>query len=107
MGPKRDADSGQLPTRGPLFPIDEKQHIHPARPIAPFAHIDQIRPGDPITLKTPYATFRYRARRHVIVPAADLGVLRSPRHELLALQAYHPRFFAATSSTHVSWQSAY
>jgi sortase (surface protein transpeptidase) len=32
--------------------------------------------------------------RHVIVPATDLAVLHSPRHELLALQACHPRFFA-------------
>jgi sortase A len=62
--------------------------------LAPFSHIEQIRPGDPITLEMPYATFRYRAVRHVIVPADDLAVLRSPRHELLALQACHPRFFA-------------
>ncbi len=62
--------------------------------LAPFAHIDAIRPGDPIRLKMPYGTFLYRAVRHVIVPADDLAVLRSPRHELLALQACHPRFFA-------------
>jgi sortase A len=62
--------------------------------LAPFSRIDQIRPGDPVTLEMPYATFRYRAVRHVIVPADDLAVLRSPRHELLALQACHPRFFA-------------
>jgi sortase A len=62
--------------------------------LAPFSHIDQIRPGDSITLELPYATFRYRAVRHVIVAADDLAVLRSPRHELLALQACHPRFFA-------------
>jgi sortase A len=62
--------------------------------LAPFSHIDAIRPGDPITLEMPYATFRYRAVRHVIVPADDLAVLRSPRHELLALQACNPRFFA-------------
>jgi sortase A len=62
--------------------------------LAPFAHIDSIRPGDPIRLEMPYGTFRYRAVRHVIVPATDLAVLRSPRHELLALQACHPRFFA-------------
>jgi sortase A len=55
--------------------------------LAPFSHIEDIRPGDPITLEMPYATFRYRAVRHEIV-------LRSPRHELLALQACHPRFFA-------------
>jgi sortase A len=62
--------------------------------LAPFSHIDQIRRGDPITLEMPYATFLYRAVRHIIVPADDLAVLRSPRRELLALQACHPRFFA-------------
>lgn len=62
--------------------------------LAPFSHIDAIRPGDPIRLEMPYGDFVYRAFRHVIVPADDLAVLRSPRHELLALQACNPRFFA-------------
>ncbi len=62
--------------------------------LAPFAHIDAIRAGDAVWLRMPYATFLYRAVRHVIVPATDLAVLRSPHHELLALQACHPRFFA-------------
>jgi len=62
--------------------------------LAPFSHIDAIQPGDPIRIEMPYGTFLYRAVRHIIVPATDLGVLRSPRHELLALQACHPRFFA-------------
>ena len=62
--------------------------------LAPFSHIDSIRRGDAIRLEMPYGTFLYRAVRHVIVPATDLAVLRSPRHELLALQACHPRFFA-------------
>ena len=62
--------------------------------LAPFSHIDAIRPGDPVRLEMPYGTFRYRAFRHVIVPADDLSVLKSPRHELLALQACNPRFFA-------------
>jgi sortase A len=62
--------------------------------LAPFSHIDAIQPGDRIQLEMPYGSFVYRAFRHVIVPANDLAVLRSPRHELLALQACHPRFFA-------------
>jgi sortase A len=62
--------------------------------LAPFSHIDAIRPGDSIRLELPYATFSYRAARHRIVPATDMSVLRSPRHELLELQACHPRFFA-------------
>ena len=62
--------------------------------LAPFAHIDDIRPGDYIRVEVPYATFVYRAFRHFIVPATDLAMLRSPNHELLRLQACHPRFFA-------------
>jgi sortase A len=62
--------------------------------LAPFSHIDDIRPGDYIRLQMPYATFVYRAYTHRIVLANDLSVLRSPRHELLELQACHPRFFA-------------
>jgi sortase A len=62
--------------------------------LAPFSHIDAIRRGDAIRLEMPYATFVYRAVRHRIVAATDLSVLRSPKHELLELQACHPRFFA-------------
>jgi len=62
--------------------------------LAPFAHIDSLKPGDPITFVLPYATFHYEVTGHKIVPADDLAVLRSHHHELLALQACHPRFFA-------------
>jgi sortase A len=62
--------------------------------LAPFSHIDAIRPGDLVRLEMPYATFTYRATTHRVVPADDMAVLRSPRRELLELQACHPRFFA-------------
>ena len=62
--------------------------------LAPFSHIDEIRTGDEIRLEMPYATFLYRASAHRVVGATDLSVLRSPRHEVLELQACHPRFFA-------------
>ena len=62
--------------------------------LAPFSHIDDIRPGDYIRLEMPYATFVYRATGHRIVVATDMSVLRSPNHEQLELQACHPRFFA-------------
>jgi sortase A len=62
--------------------------------LAPFAHIDAIRVGDYVRLEMPYATFVYRTFGHRIVAANDLSVLRTPRHELLELQACHPRFFA-------------
>lgn len=63
--------------------------------LAPFSHIDSLRPGDRVTIEVPYGTFIYSVTRHRIVVATDLSVLRSPRHELLELQACHPRFFAS------------
>jgi sortase A len=62
--------------------------------LAPFAHIDAMRRGDRVTIVVPYGTFVYRVNGDRIVPADDLAVLHSPRHELLILQACHPRFFA-------------
>jgi sortase A len=63
--------------------------------LAPFSHIDRLKPGDRVTIEVPYATFIYSVTHHRVVPATDLSVLRSPRHELLELQACHPRFFAS------------
>jgi sortase A len=62
---------------------------------APFSDIDDLRRGDPVTLRVPYATLVYRVTSHVIVPASDLDRLRSRGSEVLALQACHPRFFAS------------
>jgi sortase A len=63
--------------------------------LAPFSHIDSLRTGDRVTIEVPYGTFVYSVTRHRVVPANDLSVLRSPRHERLELQACHPRFFAS------------
>jgi sortase A len=62
--------------------------------LAPFSHIDSLRKRDRVTIDVPYARFVYSVTGHRIVPANDLAVLRSPRYELLDLQACHPRFFA-------------
>jgi sortase A len=62
--------------------------------LAPFSHIDRLRRGDRVTIELPYGTFIYAVTRHRIVKSTDLSVLRSPRHELVELQACHPRFFA-------------
>jgi sortase A len=63
--------------------------------LAPFSHIDRLEPGDRVTIEVPYATFIYTITHHRIVEATDLSVLRSPQHEVVALQACHPRFFAS------------
>ncbi|MDP9304233.1 MAG: sortase [Actinomycetota bacterium] len=62
--------------------------------LAPFSHIDRLRSGDRVTIEVPYGTFIYAVTRHRIVKSTDLSVLRSPRHEVVELQACHPRFFA-------------
>lgn len=63
--------------------------------LAPFSHIDRLRSGDRVMIEVPYGTFIYAVTRHRIVAATDLSVLRSPKHELVELQACHPRFFAS------------
>jgi sortase A len=63
--------------------------------LAPFSHIDSLRAGDRVTLEVPYGTFIYSVMRHRVVVSTNLSVLHSPRHELLELQACHPRFFAS------------
>jgi sortase A len=88
-GPGRDARSF-MPGQNRLVYIAGHRTTY----LAPFSHIDAIRNGDTIRLQMPYATFVYRASTHRVVDASDLSVLRSPRHELLELQACHPRFFA-------------
>jgi sortase A len=62
--------------------------------LAPFSHIDRLRRGDRVTIQVPYGTFIYAVTRHRIVKSTDLSVLRSPRYEVVELQACHPRFFA-------------
>ena len=62
---------------------------------APFSAVDDLEPGDPITLELPYGTVEYRVTRHRIVDDDDLTVLESRGREELVLQACHPRFFAS------------
>ena len=89
-GPGRDLRSF-MPGEGRLVYIAG----HRTTFLAPFSHIEHLKKGDSVRLEMPYATFVYRVSGHRIVRADDLSVLRSPRHELLELQACHPRFFAS------------
>jgi sortase A len=63
--------------------------------LAPFSHIDRMKRGDRVTIEVPYGTFIYSVTHHRIVQATDLSVLRSPRYDVVELQACHPRFFAS------------
>jgi sortase A len=80
----------KLPGEGQLVYIAGHRTTY----LAPFANIDQLEFGDPITLQMPYGTFLYRVTSHVIVPSNDVARLKSKGYEQIALQACHPRFFA-------------
>jgi len=88
-GPGHYIDSA-LPGQGRLIYVAGHRTTY----LAPFAHIDDIKNGDYMTLEVPYGLFEYRAVRHYVVPADDLAVLKDTDHEILRLQACHPRFFA-------------
>jgi sortase A len=88
-GPGRDLRTF-MPGEGKLVYVAGHRTTY----LAPFSHIDSLRPGDAVTVELPYATFHYRVTGHRIVPADDLAVLRSRGREELVLQACHPRFFA-------------
>ena len=88
-GPGRDLRTF-MPGEGKLIYIAGHRTTY----LAPFSHIDSLRPGDPVTLELPYATFVYRVVSHRIVASNDLSVLESHGREVLVLQACHPRFFA-------------
>jgi len=61
----------------------------------PFRHIDELRPGDQISLRMPYGTFRYTVYYHRIVDSKDWSILRSRRFEKLVLSACHPLYSAS------------
>jgi sortase A len=88
-GPGRDLRS-YMPGQNRLVYIAGHRTTY----LAPFSDIEELRQGDTITLEVPYATIRYAVTGHRIVPADDISRLRSPKHEVVILQACHPRFFA-------------
>ena len=63
--------------------------------LAPFRHIDDLKPGDTITVKMPYAQFTYRVERTRIVKPTDFGVLKRVGYDRLVLTACHPLYSAA------------
>jgi len=89
-GPGRDRRT-YMPGEGQLVYIAGHRTTY----LAPFAHIERLKAGDPISLEVPYGTFRYRVFRHRIVGANELAVLHSHGREIVELQACHPRFFAS------------
>lgn len=63
--------------------------------LAPFRHLDDVRPGDAVTVQMPYATFTYRVERTRIVAPDDLSILARRSYDRLVLSACHPLFSAS------------
>ena len=63
--------------------------------LAPFRHLDDLRPRNRIILKMPYATLTYAVERTKIVEPTDLGVIARTGFDRLVLTACHPLFSAA------------
>ena len=62
---------------------------------APFNKMDEVEPGDEITLEMPYATFTYEVEKVDIVEPSEIGVVRNVGYERLVLSACHPLYSAA------------
>jgi sortase A len=63
--------------------------------LAPFRHIDSMKPGDTVTLEMPYGTFSYRVEKTEIVDDSDVGIVKRVGYERLVLTACHPLYSAA------------
>jgi sortase A len=64
--------------------------------LAPFRHIDSLRPGDAITVTMPYARFTYRVQStHIVKPDSMPYVIHRTGYSRLALTACHPLYSAA------------
>jgi sortase A len=63
--------------------------------LAPFRHIDSMKPGDKITLKMPYGTFVYGVQKSEIVDPSDVGIIHDTGYERLVLSACNPLYSAS------------
>jgi sortase A len=63
--------------------------------LAPFRHVDALRPGDRILVRMPYGRFTYVVQYHRIVLPTALWVTRDVGYERLVLSACNPLYSAA------------
>jgi sortase A len=63
--------------------------------LAPFRKIDQLKPGDRITIDMPYGRFTYAVQRSRIVAPTEVSVIKRVGYDRLVLSACHPLYSAA------------
>lgn len=62
--------------------------------LAPFRHIDALRPGDQIVLRMPYGRFVYTVQYHRIVSPTAWWIARNVGYDRLVLSACNPLYSA-------------
>ena len=60
-----------------------------------FRRIDDLRAGDTVVIRMPYATFHYSVFGHKIVDNDDWSIIRDRGFDTLVLSACHPLYSAA------------
>jgi sortase A len=63
--------------------------------LAPFRHIDALKPGDPIILQMPYGRFVYTVQYHRIVSPYAWWITNNVGYDRLVLSACNPLYSAA------------
>jgi sortase A len=63
--------------------------------LAPFRHVDELKPGNTIVLEMPYAQFTYVVQRTRIVKPTALWITQSVGYDRLVLSACHPLYSAS------------
>jgi len=88
---QRQGDGSAFPGQGETVGIAGHRTTYGAW----FNKMDEVEPGDEITLEMPYATFIYEVQKVDIVEPTDIGVVRNVGYERLVLSACHPLYSAA------------
>lgn len=76
----------QLPGAGENFAVAGDRVLYGA----PFLNLDDVRVGDRITVRMPYATFVYRVSESFIVTPDDVSVLEPTGDEIITLLTCDP-----------------
>ena len=63
---------------------------------APFYNLNQLQPGDPITIQTQAGLFHYQVTQSLVVAPTDVAVLNTSALPTLTLTTCNPRYSATT-----------
>ena len=66
-----------------------------------FNKMDEVEPGDEITLDVPYATFKYEVQKVDIVDPSEIGVVKNVGYERLLMERVPPALFGGAAHHHL------